>query len=203
LEIIIEKIAGMIFGLICHQDSTILMSVDGRKILLCPRCMGLHLGFISSFLLLTLWTSDRTKLISKSSLFILAIAIGSMAIDWGVGGYLGLFAPTTFSRLATGLASGSALSALLISYRRGMLMRFDVPGLYFNSVHIASLVCFSVFFGIITVTLSSWIVLTTILLLTVITNITIVVHTLIMIIQLRLLQRAIIKNLPHNQGGFR
>ena len=36
----------ILFGSFCHQDPSILMVVDGRLLELCPRCVGLHVGFL-------------------------------------------------------------------------------------------------------------------------------------------------------------
>ena len=104
METILETLTGLIFGVICHQDPSILMESDGKAVLLCPRCIGLHLGFLSSFVVMALSTRRRITVKRRETRLVLAIGVASMALDWGLGGHLGLFAPTTFSRLATGLA---------------------------------------------------------------------------------------------------
>jgi len=200
-ETIIEKITGFIFGLICHQDFSILMKVDGREILLCPRCMGLHLGFLSSFIILALLTSNRIKIVARVTQLILAIAIGSMAIDWGLGGYLGLFTPTTFSRLATGLVCGTALSVLVTSYRRGMAMPLAPSNLNLTGFQVGSLICSSLCVGAAVVVLSSWMFLSSILLLSVIANASLAIHTVALILRSRLSQRAVVESLSNDKGG--
>lgn len=154
---ILEEIAGTIFGLICHQDSSILMKVDGREILLCPRCMGLHLGFLFSFIALKVWTAKRINVVERTTKFILAVALGSMAVDWGVGGHLGLFTPTTLSRLITGLAGGSVVGILLSSYRRSLIPPPNAFAFNPTGSQAAGLICFSICVGVTVATWSNWV----------------------------------------------
>ena len=202
LETILERITATVFGFLCHQDPGILMTVAGKEILLCPRCMGLHLGFSSSFILMALTTSSRVRIIGRATQLVFAMAIGSMAIDWGLGGCLGLYAPTHLSRLATGLATGSALSVLVISYRRGMVMPLDAATLNLTGPQMASLVCFSSSFCYLVVVLNHWAFLSSVLLLCVIANASIAVHTVVLIMRSRLVRRAAVDSLLTNKGGI-
>lgn len=200
-ETTLDEITRFIFGLICHQDHSILMKVGGREVLLCPRCMGLHLGFLPSFVVMMLWTSDRIRVVRRAAVFAVAIALGSMVIDWGFGGHLGLFAPSSFSRLATGLASGSALSVLVVSYRRAMTMPLKSPALNLSGVQTGGLICFSLCLGLVSVTLSNWVFLSSILLLAVITNASLAIHTVALILRSRLFKLAVVPSSPFNKGG--
>lgn len=202
LETILERITATVFGFLCHQDPATLMTVDGKEILLCPRCMGLHLGFLSSFILMALATCKRIKIIERAAQLVLGIAIGSMAIDWGLGGCLGLYDPTNFSRLATGLATGSALGVLAISYRRGMVMPLDASTLSLTGLQMASLICFPSSFCFLAVVLSHWAFLSSILLLCVIANASVAAHTVVLIIRSRLVRRAAVDSLLTNKGGL-
>jgi uncharacterized membrane protein len=200
-ETALEEITRFIFGLICHQDPSFLMKVGGREVLLCPRCMGLHLGFLSSFVFMMLWTSDRIRVLRRAAVFVVAIALGSMVIDWGFGGHLGLYTPSSFSRLATGLASGSALSVLVVSYRRAMTMRLKSPALNLSGAQTGGLICFSLCLGFVAVTLANWIFLSFILLIAMITNASLAVHTVALILRSRLFKLTVVPSSPFNKGG--
>lgn len=202
LETILERITATVFGFLCHQDPGILMTVDGKEILLCPRCMGLHLGFSSSFILMALTISSRVKIIGRGAQLVFAMAIASMAIDWGLGGRFGLYAPTHLSRLATGLVTGSALGVLVISYRRGMVMDLDATALNLTGLQMTGLVCFSSSFCYLVVVLSHWAFLSSILLLCVIANASVAVHTVVLIVRSRLVRRAAVDSLLTNKGGI-
>jgi uncharacterized membrane protein len=200
-ETTLDEITRFIFGLICHQDPSILIKVGGREVLLCPRCMGLHLGFLSSFIVIALWTSDRIRVVRREALFAVAAAVGSMAIDWGVGGYLGFFAPSSFSRLATGLASGSALSLLAVSYRQGRAKPPQSFVLDLTGVQTTGLICFSLCLGLALVTLSNWVLLSSVLLFAVIANASLVIHTVALILRSRPVKLTVVPSSPFNRGG--
>lgn len=200
-EMILEKITRIIFGLICHQDPTILMKVDSSVILLCPRCMGLHLGFIFSFIVLAIWPNSLIKVAKKTTWVILTIAIGSMPIDWGLGGYFGLYGPTSFSRLLTGLASGSALSVLVTSYRHGLVSHIKDSMLYLTGFQIGCLIFFSFCVGLLVLDLCSCLFLSSILFLSVVANALIAMHTISLILRIRLFRRENNISLPSIYGG--
>jgi uncharacterized membrane protein len=177
------------------------MNIDGREVLLCPRCIGLHLGFLFSYIVIAFKTGSRIIVVERSTKVILALAIGSMAVDWGIGGYLGLFRPTSFSRLATGLATGSALSVLVISYRQGMVCILKDSIINLTGFQMVCLICFSFCVTVAVVFLSSWSFLSSILLLSVIANASLAIHTISFILKKRLLNREAGKRLSSNKGG--
>ena len=198
---ILEEIARAVFGLICHQDPSILMKVGGREIPLCPRCMGLHLGFLCSFIALKVWTAGRITRAGKTTKFVLVAGLGSMAVDWWIGGHLGLFAPTTLTRLITGLAGGSALGILFSSYRRSLILLPNSSAIKSTAPKAASLICFSTCVGIAVTSLSGWVLLLCILLLTFAANVSLTVHTVILIVRSRLFPRPVLHGSPFHEGG--
>jgi uncharacterized membrane protein len=201
LETALEKITGALFGLICHQDPAILMRVEGREFLLCPRCIGLHVGFLSSFIVMTLWTSGRIKIVPRTTRLLLAMAIGSMAVDWGLGGHLGLFTPTSFSRLTTGLICGSALSVLLTSYRRRMSVPWNGPTISLTGLQTVGLICFSLCVGAGAVMLNSWVFLSSLLLIVVIANAALAMHTCALFARSHRFWRTVVESSPSHKGG--
>lgn len=188
---VLETISGLIFGLMCHQDPSVLMEVGGRAVLLCPRCIGLHLGFLSSFVLLSLPRGTRIVVRDTVTKLLLAMAIGSMAIDWGMGSFWGLFAPTTLSRLVTGLATGSALSVIVAAYRGELTIRSDIPAGNLTGTQTGSLICISLCFGLLAMAIQSWVVITTIVLISVMSNAAIVIHTIALLFRSRLSKYAV------------
>ena len=200
-EAILEEISRTIFGLICHQDPSILMKIGGKEILLCPRCAGLHMGFLYSFVATILLTRKRIRIVEMPTKLILIIALGSIAVDWGVGGYLKLFTPTSLSRFLTGLAGGSALGILVTSYRRGMTLPLSNLTINLNGLHVVGLICLSFFIGIVVVALNSWALISLVLLLSVSTNALIAIHTMALFLRSRLFSGIAVGASSYNKGG--
>jgi uncharacterized membrane protein len=176
----------ILFGSFCHQDPSILMVVDGRLLELCPRCVGLHLGFITSFIMASLSFRRGLVLTRTGTRLLLVLAVASLAFDWGVGGRLGLYAPGSYSRLLTGLACGSALAVLLTAYRTG-LWTISVgtdPGARASAV--AGVMLLSLAAGVLIVEISGWAALTALCATSVLANVTLAIGTTVRMLRVRL-----------------
>jgi uncharacterized membrane protein len=189
VEAILEKVTKFIFGLICHQDPSVLMQVNGKDIYLCPRCIGLHLGFLISFVIMALSFKERIRIADMKSRIMLAVAIGSIGLDWGLGSYFGLYTPTHISRLITGLACGSALSVLFIYYRRDLTLPYNTQTVDATGGKIGGIICATVVVGSAIVAFSNWAALSLVLLLTVAANVLLIVHSFILMVRTRFFKK--------------
>jgi hypothetical protein len=124
-----------------------------------------------------------------------------MAVDWWIGGHLGLFAPTTLTRLITGLAGGSALGILFSSYRRNLIPLPNSSAIKPTAPKTAGLICFSIGVGLAVTSLSGWVLLLSILLLTFAANVSLTVHTVILIVRSRVFPRPALHVPPFQKGG--
>lgn len=115
-ENIMYDLLRRIFGLMCHQESSILITIDGRTIPLCPRCIGLHVGFLLSFIIMTFLFPQHVRLKNKQVQIIITITIAMAVGHWFIGQFTDLITGS-YSRLVTGLLCGSALSTVLREYR--------------------------------------------------------------------------------------
>lgn len=194
MENIFENITSVVFGLICHQDSSFLLTVDGREVLLCPRCMGLQIGFLSSYLFLWCWVRGRTTIVEKLAYVTIVISLGALTLDWA-GGHLGFWIPTSNSRLITGLAGGVAFSTLTYAYRRKINNSIRLKPHKFTAVNFVLLFSFSLLVGLALVRLSGWPVLSSALLLTVTINSIIIIHKIFIVTGSHLSRRLEIQTL--------
>lgn len=197
----LEEASRLVFGAICHQDPCLLMEIDGRLLLLCPRCAGLHLGFLTAFTATTLWFGSRIRIAGRGAAAALVAAVGSMLVDWALGGQMGLFTPSIHSRLVTGLACGSALAILLVAYRSSLAPRPQGVTISLTLGQTVGVACFSVGLGVLAVSLSSWALLTLLCLASVFTNLAITVDTVGRMCGSRLMRCAAARTASHSRGG--
>lgn len=113
-----ERIAHSLFRLICHQDPSTLLWVGGEPIPLCPRCIGLHVGFFAAMVFLILAGWRRARAGSRAWRWAALLAFGALVLDWGAG-QVGLRSPTMASRLLTGAACGASLAPAALAYAFG------------------------------------------------------------------------------------
>lgn len=184
MESFIERLCQAVFGWLCHQDLTFLNHVDGKPIWLCPRCCGLQLGLLFSFLAAR-FLNSRIRAASCGTALILGAAAVALMADW-LPGQLGSSFSSFLSRLLTGLSTGAAAGIMLLLYRRGLkaTSRHAVGDLRAPSA--LGLMAFAMTAGGITVTQSGWLFQSTVLLLTVFANALIVIHTLYLMVRFRL-----------------
>ena len=119
-----ENLIETFFSFICHQDKDILIRVYDEYIPMCPRCIGLHLGFFfSSFVFL--FRRFQKIILNPKIRFALIILMSLAGIHWLLG-YLGIFITGSLSRFFTGILSGLGFGILLNSVSK----KFD--SYYFN-----------------------------------------------------------------------
>ena len=182
----LEEASRALFGCFCHQDPSILLTIDGQLVHLCPRCTGLHLGFIAAFIAASLWFRRGLVLSRMGARLLLLLAVASLALDWGVGGRLGLYAPTAHSRLLTGLACGSALAVLLVAYRSSLWTISIGAARSAAPLAVAGVMLLSLAVGTLAVTLSGWKLLTTLCAVSVLANVVLVLETAARMLRVRL-----------------
>jgi len=193
----------LLLGCFCHQDPSLLLSIDGQLVQLCPRCIGLHLGFAVSFIAGSLCFRRGLVLSRTGTRLLLIAAVASLAFDWGVGGRLGLYAPTAHVRLLTGLACGSALAVFLIAYRRSLwtisisVVRGAAP------LPVAGVMLAAVAVGSLAVTVSAWELLTALCMTAVLTNVVLIADTAARMIRVRtrLARRVPLRDASYLEGG--
>ncbi|HEY6188215.1 MAG TPA: DUF2085 domain-containing protein [Pyrinomonadaceae bacterium] len=98
------------FGKLCHQLPERSLHLEGNKLAVCSRCLGLYAGFALSVLLYPLARSlNRVDTPRRLWLLLAALPIG---VDWTLG-FFDLWANTHLSRFMTG-ALFSAVAAVYI-----------------------------------------------------------------------------------------
>ena len=115
-----EKLIETFFSFICHQDKDILISIYDEFIPLCPRCIGLQVGFFISPIIFFFNRCQNPKI--RFTLIILTSLAG---LHWLLGGQE-IVTPDSLSRFITGFFSGSGFGILLISFTR------KIESYYFN-----------------------------------------------------------------------
>jgi uncharacterized membrane protein len=165
-----------VFGMICHQDPPRLMNIDGKQLPLCPRCSGLHLGFLISFVVVSMLVRDRILFKGKSNRLLLMVAVALTGVHWSLGQF-GLAEPGAMSRLMTGLITGAALGITLQAYRRDLILPLTTQTDTFDKARTVGVIGVSSFLGFIVSNLDSWIALTTIIFFSVLINAIIIIQT--------------------------
>ena len=113
---ILSKVIKTFLGFFCHQDKSILLSIYGDYLQLCPRCIGLHSGFFITMVAL-LFIDREPRLTRKKILNIILVLLVTVTGFHWFGGAIDLFDPSSFTRFCTGLISGSAFGYLIYFYR--------------------------------------------------------------------------------------
>ena len=108
-----EKLIEAFFGFICHQDKDILIRIYDEFIPLCPRCIGLHIGFFISPIVF-FFRRYRNLFLNTKIRFALIIFTSLAGIHWLLGDQ-GIVTPNSLSRFVTGFFSGLGFGILLNS----------------------------------------------------------------------------------------
>ena len=108
-----EKLIETCFSFICHQDKDIIISVYDELIPLCPRCIGLHVGFFISPIVF-FFRSYQNLFLNTKIRFTLILFTSLAGIHW-LSGDIGIVTPNSLSRFITGFFSGSGFGILLNS----------------------------------------------------------------------------------------
>lgn len=107
-----EEIVRTAFSFICHQDESRLLTIYGNSLPLCPRCMGLQIGFFSVITALVFINRASLLILKKIPKIIIIVLITMAGIHW-LGGAFELFNTNSFARISTGFISGSSFGFFL------------------------------------------------------------------------------------------
>jgi len=108
-----ENLIETFFSFICHQDKDILIRIYDEFIPLCPRCIGLHVGFFVSSITF-LFRRNQNLFLNPKTKFALIILTSLAGIHWLLGDQ-GIVTPSSLSRFYTGFLSGIGFGLLLNS----------------------------------------------------------------------------------------
>lgn len=109
----LERLYQWIGFAVCHQLTERTLSFQGRFLPVCARDTGIYVGFLFSFLYLSLTHRQRENALPSRPVMVVAgVFVGTMAVD-GVTSYLGWRTTTNELRLLTGLLTGFALPVFL------------------------------------------------------------------------------------------
>ena len=116
---IIESIDFMIhkmLGLICHQDPSIILYVQGHSMPLCPRCTGMHIGFFLGIVSIWLFRDSVWQRLARINTIMVFIPVSIMGMEWFLSN-CNLISSNTTSRLLTGFLGGLGICVFLIIYQ--------------------------------------------------------------------------------------
>lgn len=128
-DAIIGYAAGKLFSLFCHQDPSILLQIDGKYLLLCPRCCGLHLGFLISLIFFSAGQVKRSRFAGPIPFVMVLGGFLWLALDWTLG-QTSFYQASTLSRFGSGIAAGSSFSVLYLVYFRNYLKPTEHSALF-------------------------------------------------------------------------
>jgi uncharacterized membrane protein len=176
----LSKTIQFCFGLICHQDSSILFHIDGNPLPLCPRCIGMHLGFTALLIFYTLSNFKPLQIKNRTVQVLIYLAVCFAGLHW-TAGQLDLLQMDSISRLITGFITGAAVSLFLYSYRYQTLSISHRIYVQKRISLIRSLVIITA--GIITAFISIYSLILFVLSLSVAINIDSIINTLILLLK--------------------
>jgi uncharacterized membrane protein len=142
----IEEFIWATFSFSCHQDKTYLFKIYEEYLPLCSRCTGLHSGFFITVIALLFINRKIQLTLSIAPKFILILLITLSGIHW-LGGRIELFNSNLYTRILTGLVSGSSFGFLAITYK-------NIEDKYYNPLRKTAIVNFLLILILISVTLS-------------------------------------------------
>ncbi len=195
---VLERLSTQVFGLMCHQDPSLLLHIEGQAFPLCPRCVGLQIGFFVTCAALWLIIRREPIRLSSTAKLILVFALGALAVDWGLG-QLGILDPTLVTRLVTGLLGGSALAILGRIYAAGRTRSLSSKSEYVDSKHVAVIMLASLAAGTASVVQGDRIVMLVVVVGSVLANAAILVWLILRIVHQHIAH--IIVNINHSHGG--
>lgn len=181
-NVVIEYISNAVFGLICHQNSTILVEASGQSIMLCPRCSGLHTGFFCCVLLSFVINKGIIRLSSLTSKIFCVLSITILVCEWLLAQF-NIIQSTPESRYITGLLAGCAFGLMAMAYR--YLYLYNKKS---NNSRPFVIILITLISGLGFSQLTNWNLITLLLLVMVIINLTFFAHSLFMRVYLVLYQ---------------
>lgn len=112
INLAVNELMQFIFGLICHQDQSVLLRINNEFIPLCPRCIGLHAGFFLSLFIIILFNIKKIKLQNNYLLVLILFIISTTAIHWFLL-KINFLAQDSTSRIITGFITGAGFAFLI------------------------------------------------------------------------------------------
>jgi uncharacterized membrane protein len=109
----LHELSHSFLSIFCHQDPAICWQHGGLEVL-CPRCIGMHAGFLITLVLLH-------RGAKQASLVVAVAVLCAAALEWCLA-HTGLRESTDVSRLVTGLATGWAVGSLCRDYLENQIL---------------------------------------------------------------------------------
>ncbi len=134
-------------GFFCHQDKSILLSMYGDYLQLCPRCIGLHSGFFTTIVALAFINQKPLLIRKKIFKIILVLLVTVTGFHW-FGITIDMFDSSSFTRFCTGVISGSAFGYLIYFYHtlnKTIFIRSRLPVLIIPLITILSFIAALIF----------------------------------------------------------
>ena len=171
---ILHLVSSYVFSLICHQNSTVLIEAGGQNIMLCPRCSGLHTGFLCCVLYAFFIFKGKIRLYGLFPKIFCASAFTILFFEWLLA-QLNITHSTTESRYITGLLAGCAFGLLALAYRSYYLYSFNKQT---NGSMLLVLIVTTLITGLGFSQLTNWNLITLLLLTMVLANLVFFVYTI-------------------------
>jgi uncharacterized membrane protein len=115
------------FALFCHQEKSLCLELAEKKMPICSRCLGMHLGFITTLAVIFIRSKKKIQ-ISKNNkksivlLFVLSWLTAALTSYLSNKGYLSI---SHSRRIIIGLLLGFATALLLCSLIEKMFKTYD------------------------------------------------------------------------------
>ena len=137
----LESILTFLGSSLCHQLEERSFSIDGSQMPLCARCLGLHLAFLASAMLILARRDPRLSGLPSARSMVALGALMAPAMADVVLSYLGAIDSDNTRRVVTGALFGAALAFVLVPFVRSLLAEEARHGTSMTSAsHFAMLV---------------------------------------------------------------
>jgi len=175
---LLQLVSNTLFSLICHQDAATLVELNGGTLMLCPRCAGLHIGFMFTLLSHLSFRRGNARFTGSFTKWFAIISISFLFAEWLLA-QLGLSKSSHESRYLSGLFAGSACFLLLMAYRN-LTMRHSNAAENTGKLTVILRTTFALVLGVLFSQLDSWFVITFGLLVAVVFNFFFFIQTLLL-----------------------
>ena len=116
-----ESILTFLGSSLCHQLEERSFSIDGFQMPLCARCLGLHLAFLVSAMLILVRRDPRLSGLPSARSMVAVGALMIPAMADVVLSYLGIIDSDNTRRVVTGALFGAVLAFVLVPFIRSLL----------------------------------------------------------------------------------
>jgi hypothetical protein len=140
--------------------------------------MGLHFGFILSFIILLISVPNQIKLSGILSYVFVIACLGFIISEWALA-QVSIIQSGIHSRFITGLVAGSIIGLLFTMYQRGITLPSYSPLIHMHVYHISGLVLMALIIGMFIKISNNWSLIIITLLISVSANIALILHTLL------------------------